>query len=274
MCSSALNLYERMIEGMERKPVTIRTLDLGADKYPPYLKLGREENPFLGWRSIRISLETVDIFKAQLRAILRAGAMGKVKILFPMISSLEELRRARELLEEAAVELEKAGIEYDRQMEVGAMIEVPSAVTLAPKLIEEVDFFSIGTNDLIQYLLAVDRNNPKVAPLYEPLHPAVLIMIGEVVAAGRAAGKPVSMCGEMAADLLCCLPMIGMGIDELSMRPLFVPVVKSFVRSVSFSAAQRVAREVVALPTVQEVKGYLFDAIKELGVVELLDMYH
>jgi len=269
-----LKLYTRVIEGMDYKPVTIRTLDLGADKYPPYLKLGREENPFLGWRSIRISLETVDVFKTQLRAILRAGVVGKVKVLFPMISGLEELRRAKEILEEAAAELERDGLEYDRQMEVGAMIEVPSAATLASKMIGEADFFSIGTNDLIQYLLAVDRNNPKVAALYEPLHPAVFVMIEEVVTAARAAGKPVSMCGEMAADLLCCLPLLGMGIEELSMAPFFIPVVKRFIRSVPFSLAQRVAREVVALPTVREVKGYLFEAVKQLGVVELVDMYH
>ncbi len=269
-----LSLYRKVIERMGGRPVTIRTLDLGADKYPSYLTIGREENPFLGWRSIRISLELPEIFKAQLRAILRAGASGVVKILFPMISSLEELRRVKELLEEARQELEESGQPFDRAMPVGIMIEVPSAVWLAPRLIEEVDFFSIGTNDLIQYLLAVDRNNSKVAPLYEPLHPAVLAAIADVAQAAKDAGKMVGMCGEMASDPLCALPLIGMGLDDLSMGPFFIPVIKRFIRSVPFSVAQEVARDIRELATAKDVKGYLFKRLKELGVIELMDMYH
>jgi phosphotransferase system enzyme I (PtsP) len=269
-----LSLYRKVIERMGGRPVTIRTLDLGADKYPSYLTIGREENPFLGWRSIRISLELPEIFKAQLRAILRAGASGTVKILFPMISSLEELRRVKELLEEARQELEESGQPFDRAMPVGIMIEVPSAVWLAPRLIEEVDFFSIGTNDLIQYLLAVDRNNSKVAPLYEPLHPAVLAAIADVAQAAKDAGKMVGMCGEMASDPLCTLPLIGMGLDDLSMGPFFIPVIKRFIRSVPFSVAQEVARDIRELATAKDVKGYLFKRLKELGVIELMDMYH
>jgi phosphotransferase system, enzyme I, PtsP len=269
-----LALYRKVIDRMHGQPVTIRTLDLGADKYPSYLTIGQEENPFLGWRSIRISLEMPEIFKAQLRAILRAGATGRVRILFPMISSLEEIRRVKELLEEARQELEETGQPYDRAMPIGIMIEVPAAVAIAPRLIEEVDFFSIGTNDLIQYLLAVDRNNSKVAPLYEPLHPAVLSAIADVAQAAKDAGKWVGMCGEMASDPLCTLPLIGMGLDDLSMGPFFIPVIKRFIRSVSFPLAEEVARDIRALATAKEVKGYLFARVKELGVIELMDMYH
>jgi phosphoenolpyruvate-protein phosphotransferase len=269
-----LALYRKVIDRMPGRPITIRTLDLGADKYASYLTAQQEENPFLGWRSIRISLEMPAIFKAQLRAILRAGASGRVRLMFPMISSVEEVRRIKELLEEARAELDEAGLPYDRSMPIGIMIEVPAAVWLAPRLIEEVDFFSIGTNDLIQYLLAVDRNNSKVAPLYEPLHPAVLGAIADVAQAAKDAGKSVGMCGEMASDPLATLPLLGMGLDDLSMGPFFVPVIKRFIRSVPFSLAEEVARDVRALSTAKEIKGYLFSRLKELGVIELMDIYH
>jgi phosphotransferase system enzyme I (PtsP) len=269
-----LNLYRTVIERMHGRPVTIRTLDVGADKYPSFLAASQEENPFLGWRSIRVSLEMPAVFKAQLRAILRAGAMGPTRMMFPMISSLEEIRRVKELLEEARQELDESGEPYDRSMPIGIMIEVPAAVTLAPRLIEEVDFFSIGTNDLIQYLLAVDRNNSRVAPLYEPLHPAVLAAIADVAQAARDAGKSVGMCGEMAADPLCTLALIGMGLDDLSMGPFFIPVIKRVIRSVPFSLAEETAREVRTLATAKEVKGFLFARLKELGIIELMDMYH
>lgn len=269
-----VRLYTRVIHAMAGRPVTIRTLDVGADKYPAYLRMPREDNPFLGWRSIRISLEMEEVFKVQLRAILRAASAGRVRILFPMISSVEEIQRARELLEEAKAELRAAGKEFNPDIKVGVMIEVPSAVWLATQLIREVDFFSIGTNDLIQYLLAVDRNNRKVASLYEPLHPAVLAAIHETVQAAKGAGKWVGMCGEMASDPSCTLVLLGLGLDDLSMGPFFIPVVKRLVRSVPYSAARTIAREVLTLDTVQGVKGYLFDAMKSLGVIELLEMYH
>src|SRR5216684_4526743 len=242
-----LALYNRMLDAMGNRPVTIRTLDIGADKYPPYLRVPREDNPFLGWRSIRISLEMSGIFKVQLRAILRAAARHDVKIMFPMISSIEELRRARELLGEAQAELFKEGLEHDPEIEVGIMVEVPSAVWLAQRLIREVDFFSIGTNDLIQYLLAADRNNRKVAHLYEPLHPAVLSAIEEVINVARGAGKEVGLCGEMASDPMATLLLLGMGLDQLSLSPLFIPVVRKLIRATNYQTARHIAHDVMQM---------------------------
>ena len=269
-----LALYNRMLEAVGgRKPVTIRTLDIGADKYPPYMRVPREENPFLGWRSIRISLEMSGLFKVQLRAILRAAARHNVRILFPMISSLEELRRAKELLAESAAELYKEGLKHNPGIEVGIMVEVPSAVWLAPRLAREVDFFSVGTNDLIQYLLAADRNNPKVAHLYEAFHPAVISAIAEVVNVARAADKEVGICGEMASDPLATLLLIGMGLDELSLSPLFIPVVRKLVRAVDFPTTRLIARECLQMASVQEIKGYLVERYRDLGLINLVEMY-
>ncbi len=269
-----VNLYRRVIAEMGGKPVTIRTLDLGPDKYPPYLQLPQEDNPFLGWRSIRISLEMADLFKVQLRAILRAGSHGPVRLLFPMISSVEEVLRVKEILAQVKEELRREGEAFDPWMPVGIMIEVPAAVWVADRLAQEVDFFSIGTNDLIQYILAVDRNNRKVAPLYEPLHPAVLAAIAWTVQAAKRAGKRVSMCGEMAADPLCTMVLLGMGLDEFSMEPFFVPVIKRVIRSLSYAAAHQLTQEVLRMETVQEVKGRLFQELKRLGMIELVEMYH
>jgi phosphoenolpyruvate-protein phosphotransferase len=268
-----LTLYNRMLEAAGKRPVTIRTLDIGADKYPPYLRVPREENPFLGWRSIRISLELASIFKVQLRAILRAAAHHYVRILFPMISSIEELRRARELLAEAQAELYKEGLEHNPEIEVGIMIEVPSAVWLAPRLVREVDFFSIGTNDLIQYLLAADRNNPKVAHLYEPLHPAVLSAIAEVVNVARGAGKEVCICGEMASDPMATLLLLGMGLDQLSLSPVFIPVVRKLVRDSNYQRARHLAHAALQMVSVQDIKGYLIERYRDLGLIHLVEMY-
>jgi phosphotransferase system, enzyme I, PtsP len=269
-----LALYNQMLEAVGgRKPVTIRTLDIGADKYPPYMRVPREENPFLGWRSIRISLEMSGLFKVQLRAILRAAARYNVRILFPMISSLEELRRAKELLAESQAELYKEGLEHNPNIEVGIMVEVPSAVWLAPRLAREVDFFSIGTNDLIQYLLAADRNNPKVAHLYEAFHPAVISAIAEVVNVARAADKEVGLCGEMASDPLATLLLVGIGLDELSLSPLFIPVVRKLVREVDFQTTRLIARECLQMASVQEIKGYLVERYRDLGLINLVEMY-
>jgi len=267
-------LYKRVVEGMMNKPVTIRTLDIGADKYPSYMRnVATEPNPFLGWRSIRISLEVEEIFKTQLRAILRVGDLGLVRMLVPMISSLEEIQKVKELLAEAKAELEREGTPYDRQMELGIMVEVPAAVQLADRFLREVDFLSIGTNDLIQYLLAVDRSNRKVANLYEPLHPAVLSALSATIDAGKKVGKRVSMCGEMAGDPLCALVLLGMGLEEFSMGALYLPVIKKAIRSISYQSAKSTAQIVLGMDTVGEIKRYLFEQIRQLEMVELLEMY-
>jgi len=267
-------LYVRVVKGLDGLPITIRTLDVGADKYPSYLHMHHEENPFLGWRSIRVSLEQPETFKVQLRAILRAAIHGPVRIMLPMISSVEEVRRAKEHVEEVKDELRRQGRPFEPNVPIGMMVEVPSAVTMATSLVREVDFVSIGTNDLIQYLLAVDRNNHKVASLYEPLHPAVLAAIQHTVQAAKGAGKWVGICGEMASDPVCSLVLLGMGLDDLSMGSFFIPVIKRIVRSVSTTEVRALARDLLSLSTVKEVKGHLFDGMKSLGIIELMEMYH
>ncbi len=266
-------IYRKVIDGMGEKPVTVRTLDLGADKYPQYLHIPQEENPFLGWRSIRVSLEMPEFFDLQLRAILRAATAGPTRMLLPMISSLEELQQVREMIVDTEDDLEREGIPHVKDLPLGVMIEVPSAVYLAPQLVLESDFMSIGTNDLIQYILAVDRNNRKVAPLYQPLHPAVLGAIAHCVRAAKDAGKPISMCGEMAADPMSTLVLLGLGLDELSMEPFFIPVIKQLIRTVPYESASKLAEHVLTLNTVREVKSAVFDSMREHGVIELLDMY-
>lgn len=268
-----LEIYRKVIQGMEGKPVTVRTLDLGADKYPQYLHIPQEDNPFLGWRSIRVSLEMPEFFDFQLRAILQAALSGPTRLLLPMISSLEELHQVREMIADATDDLEREGIPHAKDLPLGVMIEVPSAVHLADQLALNSDFLSIGTNDLIQYLLAVDRNNRKVAPLYQPLHPAVLGAVAHCVRAARQAGKPISMCGEMAADPMATLVLLGLGLDELSMEPFFIPVIKQLVRTVPYSAAQELANHVLELSTVRDIKAAVFDTMRAQGVIELLDMY-
>ncbi len=268
-------LYRRVVEGMEGKPVTIRTLDIGADKYPPYARrAAAEANPFLGWRSIRVSLELVDIFKTQLRAILKVGALGQVRLLIPMVSRLEEILRVKEILAEVKEELEEEGVPFDRQMELGIMIEVPSAVQTVDRLLREVDFLSIGTNDLIQYLLAVDRGNRKVAGLYEPLNPAVLSALMQIIQAAKREGKHVAMCGEMAGDPIATLLLVGMGLEEFSMESLFIPVVKKVIRSMTYQSAKTSAQIVLNMDTVGEIKGFFFSQMRNLGMVELLELYH
>jgi len=268
-----VSLYRSVIEHMEERPVTIRTLDLAADKYPSYVRGPKEDTPFLGWRSIRISLECESMFQEQIRAILRAARRAPLRIMFPMITSLEEIRRVREIYADCVAELTASGVPTPKDVELGIMIEVPAAVLRAPQLLREVDFASIGTNDLIQYTLAVDRDNRKVAPMYEPLHPAVLQSIKLVVDAARETGRRVAMCGEMASSPLYTLFLLGVGLDELSMSAIYIPVVKKLVRSVRMSDAETIARDLLRYDTVEEVKAYMFSCLRELDLIELVEAF-
>jgi phosphotransferase system enzyme I (PtsI) len=245
--------YKGIVEGMAPGSVVIRTLDVGGDKFLTNYGYDHEGNPALGLRAIRFSLREPQLFKTQLRAMLRASAFGKLRTLLPMISGIAEIRKAKVVLEEAKEELRGEGIPFDEGIEVGAMIEIPSASIIADALANEVDFFSIGTNDLIQYALAIDRLNEHVSYLYEPLHPAILRMIKGVVEAGHRAGIEVAICGEMAADPVYILILLGLGLDELSMNPLYIPRVKKILRSSSYEEARQLLDEVSLLPTATEI---------------------
>lgn len=237
-----------------QRPVIVRTLDIGGDKDLPYYAFEREDNPFLGWRAIRMCLDRTDLFKTQLRAILRAGVFGKLRIMFPMIISLEELLAAREILEECRKELRAEGVPFQEDIEVGIMVETPAAVMMADVLAAHVDFFSIGTNDLTQYTLAVDRGNPRIADRYDPLHPAVLRSIKRVIDASHAAGKWTGMCGELAGDLRAAALLAGMGLDEFSMTASSIPSVKKQLRDLDFSDARALAERALAAATADEVR--------------------
>ena len=241
--------YRTIVEGLAPETVTIRTLDLGGDKPMPGNPqlIGPEANPFLGFRAIRMCLEHPEMFKDQLRAVLRASAHGRVDLMYPMISGAEELARANVLLEEAKTEVQARGQAFDATLRVGTMIEIPSAALTADVLAEKCDFFSIGTNDLIQYLLAIDRGNNRIAHLYDPAHPAVIRVIKGVVDEAHKRGIKVSICGEMAGDAIFVPLLLGLGIDELSMTPTLLPAVKFIVRSMRLSDAQALAREALAL---------------------------
>jgi phosphotransferase system enzyme I (PtsI) len=249
-------------------------LDLGGDKL--FDDTAPEQNPFLGWRAIRFSLSRRDIFKTQLRAILRASDRKTVRIMFPMISDLNEVKEAKEVIREVANELEEAGIPFDRNMEVGIMVEIPSVSILADDFATEADFFSIGTNDLTQYILAVDRTNELVASLYDHLHPAVLRTIKVIIEAAHRKKKWVGVCGEIAGDPLAIPVLIGLGVDELSAVPFVIPEVKKVIRTLSFKEAKQIASKCLACATPKEVRHYLTEiintkltAIKELILSEL-----
>ena len=265
-------LYERVTEAMAPRPVTIRTLDLGGDKNVPIHGLESEENPQLGWRSIRLSLSHQESFRAQLRAILRASAHRNVRLLLPMISALEELRRARELIRETQQELYNTDVPFDPEIPVGIMVEVPSAALIAESLAAECDFFSIGTNDLTQYTLAVDRGNERVAHLYDPLHPAVLALIDRTVRAAAKGRVPVSICGEMASNPLAVPLLVGLGIGELSGTPAAVPVVKEIVRALDCDGVERDARRALAAGTAVEVHAIAAERLREAGLLEHPDV--
>jgi len=241
-------IYTRLAKALDPEPLIIRTLDAGGDKLPVEPLTEPEPNPFLGWRGIRVSLDRPAMFKEQLRAILRASAHGRVAVMFPLVSGIRELRRARELLREAMDELEREGVPFDREIETGVMIEVPSAAVIADLIAPEVDFFSIGTNDLIQYTVAVDRVNHHVADLYRPTHPAVIRLIKQTIDAGTRHGIWTGVCGEMAGDIRLTPLLIGLGVEELSVGPHQVPMVRRAIRSLSHAESAAMADEALRNP--------------------------
>lgn len=249
--------YREVIEKMSPNPTTIRTFDLGGDKFLSHVPLAEEMNPALGLRAIRFCLKEVEVFKIQLRAILRASALGKVRILFPMISGVQELRQARKIMEEVKDDLRAHGEAFDPSLEVGIMVEIPSAVVIADLLAQEVDFFSIGTNDLIQYLLAIDRVNEHVSYLYKPLHPSVLRIIKRIVDVAHSNGIRVNMCGEMAGEPFYTPILIGFGIDELSMNAMSLLKVKKVIRSTNYQEAVEIVDKIMRLSTASDVEELL-----------------
>ena len=257
--------YRSVAEQLAPNPVVIRTLDLGGDKFLSSLELPSEMNPFMGWRAIRFCLTRVDIFKVQLRAILRASVYGNLKLMYPLITNVVELRQANRILEEVKKELRAANIHFDEKLEVGAMIEIPSAALTSDTLAREVSFFSIGTNDLIQYSLAVDRVNPKIAYLYEPTHPAILKLIQYVIQSAKKTKIWVSVCGEMAGDPAMTLLLVGLGINQLSMSPFALPKVKKVVRSVTMKQAQELAGRALEFTTGDEIKQFANAKLKAIA---------
>ncbi|MED1947698.1 MULTISPECIES: phosphoenolpyruvate--protein phosphotransferase [Brevibacillus] len=251
--------YKHVAVAFGDKPVIIRTLDVGGDKHLPALALPQEENPFLGFRAMRISLARPELFLVQLRALLRASAFGRLLIMFPMISHLEQLREAKRLLEQAKAELRAEGTAFDEKIAVGMMMEIPGACLQADAFAKEVDFFSIGTNDLVQYTLAVDRMNANIAELYSYYHPAVLRLISQVIEASHRAGIWTGLCGEMAGDPLATKLLLGLGLDEFSGAASVMPKVKERIRSTSLEEAKQLADHVLTLSTVDEVVQYLKD---------------
>ncbi|MGE5839113.1 MAG: phosphoenolpyruvate--protein phosphotransferase [Deltaproteobacteria bacterium] len=256
--------YKEVAEIIAPNPVTVRTLDLGGDKFSSEISWTKETNPALGLRAIRFCLQQPKLFKSQLRAILRASAYGNVQVMFPMISGLQELLDSRKMLKDVMVELDQEGVAYNRDIKVGLMIEVPSAVTVADILAKHADFFSIGTNDLIQYALAIDRVNEHVAFMYQPFHPAILRMILQVIKAAKQAGIKVALCGEMAGDPLCTSVLLAMGIDELSLNAGGIPMIKKMTRSLSLDRAKTDLRKVMKLDTATQVREFIVNKMRPL----------
>ncbi len=258
--------YKEVAESMPDQPIIVRTMDIGGDKELPYMKFPKEMNPFLGWRAVRIFFDRKDIMHTQLRAILRASAYGKLRIMFPMIISVEELRALKQEIAELKVELRNEGLPFDESIEVGVMIETPAAAVIARHLAKEADFFSIGTNDLTQYTLAVDRGNELISGLYNPLSPSVLTLIKQVIDASHAEGKWTGMCGELAGDDRASLLLLGMGLDEFSMSAMSIPRVKQLIRSANYADVKAMAEQALACATIAEVEAVLDTFVKQKAV--------
>ena len=265
--------YKQVIESAPGRRVTIRTLDLGGDKQVPYLGTRREANPFMGFRSIRLTSSHPEFFQTQLRAILRAARHGDVSLMFPMISLLEEVHRIKKVVARTRQSLEKAGIPHAENLPLGVMIEVPGAALCVEEILDEVDFVSIGSNDLVQYLMAADRDNPQVAHLCEPFNPALLRLLAHVIGTCNRRGKPVTLCGEMAGWPRCFLALFGMGLRRFSMSPAAVPTLKEVVRRTPLAVAEEIAERVLAMKTTGEIRGFLTHRIQEVWPnVTLMDM--
>lgn len=245
--------YKTVLEGMNGKTVTVRTMDIGGDKKLPYMPLAEEENPFLGYRAIRISLEKTEMFKTQLRALVRASAFGKLWIMFPMVATLPEFRAAKAIFEDVKADLKAEGVAFDDDIKLGIMIEIPSAAILADKFAKELDFFSIGTNDLIQYTMAADRGNEKVAYLYQPYSPSILRLIKHTIDAAHKEGKFVAVCGEMGGDPIAVPLLVGLGLDEFSMSATSVLQARSLIKRLSTTEMQALAAKAINLDTNEEV---------------------
>ena len=259
--------YKKVAQDMKGKPVIIRTMDIGGDKELKCLDLPSEMNPFLGYRAIRISLNRPDIFKVQLRALLRASAFGDIHIMYPMIASVEEVKQANAILDECKEELIAEGKEFNKDIKVGIMIEVPAAAVISPILAKYVDFFSIGTNDLCQYTLAVDRMNEAIGSLYQPLHPGVLRLIKHVIDASHEQGKFTGMCGELASDPVATMILLGLGLDEFSMTASSIPLIKNILRSVSKAECEEVANKALTMDTAEEITAYAKSVLIEKGLL-------
>ncbi len=255
------NVYRKLAEATAPNWCVIRTFDLGGKKLAREVMGSKEENPVLGLRALRLCMQHRDMFKTQLRALLRASAFGKIKIMFPLVSGVQELRQVKTLVREIRLELDAEGIAYNHELQIGIMIEVPSAAVIADLLATEADFFAIGTNDLIQYSLAIDRGNENVSYLYEPLHPALLRLIKFVIDAGKRAGIPVSMCGEMASDPIYAMVLLGLGLEIYSMNPSSIPVVKNVIRSVRYKDLKRIAEASLQKKTAQEIEEYIIESV-------------
>ena len=255
--------YKAVAEACGSQAVIVRTMDIGGDKELPYMNFPKEENPFLGWRAIRIAMDRKEILRDQVRAILRASAFGKLRIMFPMIISVEEVRALRKEIEAYKQELRDEGKAFDEAIEIGVMVETPAAATIARHLAKEVDFFSIGTNDLTQYTLAVDRGNDMISHLYQPMSPSVLNLIKQVIDASHAEGKWSGMCGELAGDERATLLLLGMGLDEFSMSAISIPRIKKIIRNTNFKDAKVLAEQALAQPTTDELMTLVNKFIEE-----------